>query len=66
MVQNKELFGKVVEQATDRYSIIMNVYDRISALIDSSLNARIDAAITEAETQSNLLTESNYTNKPLP
>jgi hypothetical protein len=66
MVQDKELFRRVVEQTTERYSKIISVYDRISPLIDAELLSEISTAIHRSEAQSNLLTESLYANTPLP
>lgn len=66
IVQDKELFGKVVEQAAERYSKVKDIYERITPLIQSNLTTEVDRAVIEAESQSNLLTEFLYTNKPLP
>lgn len=65
-VQDRNLFKQVVENTSERYSIIKNVYERIEPLIEPELKADLESALSEAERQSNLLTESLYTNAPLP
>lgn len=66
IVQDKELFGKVVSNTTERYSQIKGIYDRVRPLLDSGLTNYVTNALLEEEKQSNLLTESIYTNNPLP
>ena len=66
MVQDKELFRQVVENTTERYSKIKSIYDRVRPLLDSGLTTDVTNAISEEQRQSNLLTESVYTNSPLP
>jgi hypothetical protein len=66
MVQDKELFGQVVADTSERYSEIKNIYDRITPLVETEIAMGATMAIQEAERQSNLLTESLYSNSPLP
>jgi hypothetical protein len=65
-VQDKQLFGKVVEQATTRYGKVREIFERIRPLVDAALLDEADRKIEEAERQSNLLTQALYTNSDLP
>jgi hypothetical protein len=65
-VQDKELFGKVVEQATERYSKVKKIYDRVKPIVNKNLLFEAEELVKESEMQSNLLVEALYTNSPLP
>ena len=66
MVQDKELLKQVVSKASERYSDVKKIYDRIKPLINTNLTDNVSTAISEAERQSNLLVESLYSNTSLP
>jgi hypothetical protein len=65
-VQDKQLFGRVVEQATARYGQVRDIYERIRPLVDTSLIDEADRHIAEAERQSNLMTQALHANSELP
>lgn len=65
-VEDTQLFGRVVEQATARYDQVREIYERVRPLIDATLLEDTERKIEEAERQSNLLTQALYTNSELP
>lgn len=65
-VQDKELFMNVVEQVTERYGVVTEIYRRVRPLMEPSLLDGPDICIAEAGRQSDLLTHSLYQNEDFP
>lgn len=61
LFQDDELLRKVIENASDRYGKIKEMYDLVSPLIDPTLKEDAERAVSEAERLSNLLTTALYT-----
>lgn len=62
LFQDDELLQKVIENASDRYGKIKDIYDLVAPLIDQNLKEVAERAVSEVERLSNLLTTALYTN----
>ena len=65
LTQDKEMFGQVVSKTTERYSVIVKLFDKSRPLMDVDLLSPVDIAIAEVERQSNELTKLLYSDQSI-
>ena len=66
LVQDKELFGHVIDKEKKRNSEIQKIYNKIKSLIDEDLTVEVSKKLEEEKRQVDLMAVFLYGKVPLP